>query len=134
MAPHIGVQAARRSGWLVLLTTALAACTQWQVQNVPPEQLVATRHPARIRVTMSDSSKVVLTNPEIVNDTLYATTAHAGSTSASGSRDGIALADVSHLAIRRTDPIATGVLIAVPAAALVGAAFIIRAAIIAGSD
>jgi hypothetical protein len=52
------------------LSGLLAGCTQWQVQSVPPQQLVATRHPGRIRVTRPDSTKVVLTDPVIVGDTL----------------------------------------------------------------
>jgi hypothetical protein len=107
------------------LSGLLAGCTQWQVQSVPPQQLVATQHPGRIRVTRPDSTKLVLTDPEIVGDTLYGI--EAGKGGASAHREGIPLPDVAHVSVRKNDPLATGVLIGVPAAALVGAALIIHA-------
>lgn len=117
---------ARRFGRLVLLTTSLAACSSWQTQGVSPQQLLVTRHPGTIRVTRTDSSKVVLTDPEIVGDTLYGRDTGAGSMTSATGREGVALGDVGHVSVRRRDAFATGMLIGVPAAALIGAALIIR--------
>jgi hypothetical protein len=56
----------------VLLSCCLAACTTWHVEpGVSPLVLIATEHPAIMRVTRSDSSEVVLDNPRIAgSDTL----------------------------------------------------------------
>ena len=120
---------ARRFGHLVLLSTSLAACSSWQTQSVSPQQLLVTQHPGKIRVTRTDSSKVVLTDPQIVGDTLYGRDTGTGSTKSSAGREGVALGDVGHVSLRRKDPLATGLLIGVPAAALIGAGLIIRNAL-----
>ena len=128
-----GLREAGRLGRLVLLTTSLMACSRWQVQSVSPEEVLATQHPTRIRITRADSSKVVLSEPQIVSDTLYGMTTKATSTTPPTGREGVALGDVTHVSVRRSDPVSTGFLIGVPAAALVGAALVIRA-YVAGID
>jgi hypothetical protein len=125
MAHRIGRRHAGRFTRLTLSGALLAGCTQWQVQSVSPQQLVTTQHPGRIRVTRPDSTKLVLTDPEIVGDTLYGTEVGTGGMSAR--RAGIPLPDVARVSVRKSDPFATGVLIGLPAAALVGAALIIHA-------
>jgi hypothetical protein len=96
---------------------------------VSPQQLLLTQHPGKIRVTRTDSSKVVLTDPEIVGDTLYGGDTGAESARSSTGRECVALGDVGHISLRRKDPLATGMLIGIPAAALIGAGLIIRSAI-----
>jgi hypothetical protein len=118
-------RAAGRFGRLVLLTASLTACTKWQVQTLSPQQVLATRHPDKIRVTRADSTQVVLTKPQIVGDTLYGM--------AAGQR-GVALADVSRVSIRRGDPLATGSVIGGTAAVLTGVGLIIWASIVSASD
>jgi hypothetical protein len=113
-----------------VLTTSLAACSSWQTHGVSPQQLLVTQHPGKIRVTRTDSSKVVLTDPEIVGDTLYGRDTGAGSSTSATGREGVALGDVGHVSLRRKDPFATGMLIGVPAAALIGAALVIRSALV----
>jgi hypothetical protein len=125
MAHRIGPRHAGPSTRLALFGILLAGCTQWRVQSVPPQQLVAAQHPGRVRVTRPDGTQVVLSDPEIVDDTLYGI--EAGKGRASAHREGIPLHDVAHVSVRKSDPFATGVLIGVPAAALVGAALIIQA-------
>src|SRR4029078_436 len=82
---------ARRFGHLVLLSTSLAACSSWQTQSVSPQQLLVTQHPRNIGGTRTDSSRVVLTEPEIVGDTLYGGDTGAESTRSSTGREGVAL-------------------------------------------
>jgi hypothetical protein len=88
----------RRAGLtaLLLLAWTTSACMHWKVQDALPEQ-VATRRPYEVRVTRDDGSRVVLRRPEIVGDTLYG--AARGRTAAP--RPGVALADVSEVALRR---------------------------------
>ena len=99
----------------VLLATHLAACTSWRVENVPPVQLFQTTAPSEVRVTRPDDSKVVLTRPAIVRDSLWG-----------WSRDGelgMPLTDVTVIATRHGDAgksVALGVGLAVGAIAAAG--------------
>ena len=54
----------------ILLPVYLSSCTSWQVQSVSPEQVVTEDQPSKIRVTLSDSSRVEMEQPRIVGDTL----------------------------------------------------------------
>ena len=132
MAPRIGAHKAWLVTRIAFLGMLLVGCTQWQVQDISPQQLVATQHPNRMRVMRRDSTKVVLTDPEIVHDTLFGL--EVGQSPASAHRDGIPLHDVAHVSVRKSDPVATGALIGLPVAALVGAALILRSEIINSAD
>lgn len=79
----------------VLLAAHLAACTSWQVENVKPAQLIATKAPSEVRVTRPDDSKVVLTRPAIVGDSLRGWSR--------GAQLGMPLGDVTVIATRHTD-------------------------------
>ena len=50
---------------------SLSACMSWRSEPVSPAQLIATKKPPVVRVTRTDSSKVILKDPEIAGDTLY---------------------------------------------------------------
>lgn len=80
------------------LLCSLAACTTWHVEEgVSPLLLIATEHPSRLRVTRSDSSQIVLENPQIAgSDTLVGQ---------DGARSRVAVSDVSQLA---TQHVSTG--------------------------
>src|SRR3954447_717056 len=83
---------------IVQVATFVPACTSWQVQSTAPSDVVAA-HPDVLLVTRSDSSRIELRRPEISGDTLYGT---GGKDRKAGPRtDGIALADVAHVAVRR---------------------------------
>ena len=99
---------AGRFGRLVLLTASLTACTKWQVQAVSPQQLLAERQPARVRITRADHTTIILRHPELVGDTLYGI--GRDSAGPAGRRQGVPLSDVAQVAIRKQDPLATGLL------------------------
>ena len=128
MARRIARHSAQITRPALLAASLLAACTQWQVQDVPPQQLLATQHPERIRIMRPDSSTVVLSGPEVLGDTLYGTT--AGRSVASASREGVPLGDIAHVSVRRTDPVATALLIVVPVGVLVVTGLMIRTAVL----
>lgn len=88
----------RSIAW-VALVTCLPACSSWKVSTVPPAQLLADEPPAKIRITLADSSKVVLSQPELVEDTLV------GQSGDHQMR--VATADAVHLAVRRKDAVST---------------------------
>jgi hypothetical protein len=86
---------------LLLATVTLAACTSWQVQSVSPEQVVATQHPAAVRVQRVDSSSVVLDSPHIVSDTLVG--------AKGGQRTGVPLAHIAYVSVQHGNAIAKSV-------------------------
>ena len=104
----------RRSIAYTLLLWHLAGCTTWTVQNLSPQQVIDRWHPASVRVTTADRSQFVLHKPRI-----------AGSDSLAGFRNrvpsSVAVADVTAVAIPKTDPVSVvlivGLLIAMAVAA-----------------
>jgi hypothetical protein len=93
------------------MATCLAACAHWQVQSGSPQQVIETRQPKKIRVTRTDRTEVVVDQPRIVSDTLYGSRAGSPRAADPATDEGIALADVSRVAIRRTDVAATTLLV-----------------------
>ena len=65
-------------------------------RSVFAQQLLVTQHPGKIRVTRTDSSKIVLTDPEIVGDTCTDGAPGPGR-SCRLTREGVALGDVGHV-------------------------------------
>lgn len=108
----------RRLSASIMMAASLSACTHWQVQSVSPQQLLSERKPNRIRVTLTDREEVVLRQPQIVKDSLYGVRSSSTPQPGGRAREAVALADVDHVAIRKTDPLATTLLL-VPAAAVV---------------
>ncbi len=88
----------RSIAW-VFLVACPPACSSWKVSTVPPQQLLANEHPAKIRITLADSSKVVLSQPELVEDTLV------GQSGDHQMR--VVTADAVHLAVRKKDAVST---------------------------
>jgi hypothetical protein len=70
----------------------LSACATWQTQSASPEQVLATQHPAKVRVQRVDSSSVVLDSPRIVSDTLVG--------AVDRKRTGVPLAHIAYVAVK----------------------------------
>jgi hypothetical protein len=105
---------------LVQLVVYLTGCTSWQVQPATPKELVATERPHIVRVTRSDDSRVVLNDPLVQGDTLYGAPVTSDSAAAQ-QRTGVPLSDVKEIAMRRSDPTRTTLLIVGLGVALVSA-------------
>jgi len=105
-------------GWLLVIV-GLPSCTKWQVQQVPPRQLLAEGQPDKIRVARNDTRKVVLQRPEIRGDSLYGIRDESAlrldkagrQTSRHGAHEAMALAEVQNVAVRKTNPVTTGLLV-----------------------
>ena len=105
---------------LPFLIACTSACTKWQAQPAPPPQLLAERQPDKIRVTRTDRSRAVLLRPGVVNDSMYGVLDESRvridrdgpRASRHGAREAIALSQVSEVAIRKTDPVGTSLLVA----------------------
>ena len=85
----------RRLVACILLPCCLLACVSWNTQEASPQQVLEDEQPDKVRVTLSDGSQVVLEEPVVSGDTLTGV--------ATGQQRSIPLADVSALAVRKTD-------------------------------
>ena len=100
---------ARRILSCILLPAYLSSCvTNWEVQRASPEQVVEEEQPSQIRVTTTDHSEIVLDEPRVSGDTLIGLerdlswgSIYAAPDTASVLK--IPLADISHVAIKKTD-------------------------------
>jgi hypothetical protein len=87
----------------LLVASMLTACTNWRVEQVGPEELFASQHPKAVRVERADRSRVVLSRPYLIADSLVGTSR--------GQPTGVPLADISQLAVRRGNALKTSGLI-----------------------
>jgi hypothetical protein len=93
---------------LVQLALFLPACTRWQVEPVAPAELVSQK-PSIVRLTLPDSSHLVLTDPVVRGDSLYGHRQKLNQ--ALGRRpEAVALAQVQEIAVPRQDPTKTTLL------------------------
>ena len=101
---------ARRILSCILLPAYLSSCvTNWEVQRASPEQVVEEEQPSQIRVTTTDHSEIVLDEPRVSGDTLIGLerdlssygSIYAAPDTASALE--IPLADISHVALKKTD-------------------------------
>jgi hypothetical protein len=107
------MRAVRRPLAAILLSLQVASCTSWRVASVSPAQLIAEEQPAKIRVTRSDGTRLVLHQPSVQGDSLVGS--HAAGIA--GPDRAVALVDVTAVARRRGDTGRT-VLLGVGVAAL----------------
>jgi hypothetical protein len=54
---------------VLILYLSCTACTSWRTDSLTP-QAVVQGHPLSLRVTRTDSSRVVLSNPQLQGDTI----------------------------------------------------------------
>jgi hypothetical protein len=98
-------------GWIVLGALAQVGCVSWRVQEVAPIVLVTETTPGTVRLERTDASRVVLTRPMVVGDSIR------------GQQGAVAVADIKALAVRRFDAARTlGLAGGILAAAAVGIA------------
>ena len=89
---------------------ALSGCMSWRSEAVSPAQLIATRKPPVVRLTRTDSSKVILRDPEVAGDTLYGRPQSSLNDSLVD-RTGIPLAGIHSIATHQSDPTKTTLLV-----------------------
>ncbi len=84
----------RRVIALALLLWYVPACTSWQIaRGITPQQLIADKHPTKVRLSLAGNSEVVLEEPRVAGDSL------AGFVN--GKDSSVLAADVTQLAIRK---------------------------------
>ena len=69
----------RRLVATVLLTVYLPACHHWVTpKGVTPQEYITAKRPSTVRVTLTDSSRIVLQNPRAASDSLWRSLAPGG--------------------------------------------------------
>ena len=58
---------------LALFVLYLPACTSWRAQSFSAQAVILDERPKRIRLTRLDGSRVEITNPRIVGDSIVGT-------------------------------------------------------------
>lgn len=104
---------------LCVLAFALAGCMTWRAQPQTVQQLIAERHPSRVRVTLSDGTRVTLYGrPAVSGDSLVGLRMVGGWDTPAA----VPLATVRQVAVRRLAPFRTAILAAGIGAVVVGIA------------
>jgi hypothetical protein len=88
--------------WL-LLSSGLAGCTTWEVQELTPQQVITEMKPTRIRVTRTDSARLVLVRPQVTGDSVIG--------SVPGRRMTIPLSEVTGISVQKSNPLGTVALV-----------------------
>jgi len=102
---------ARRILSCILLPAYLSSCVKtWEVQRASPEQVVEEQQPSTIRIGIADGSEVVLEEPRVSGDSVVGLAEREFSWKGSvylppdtSSSFGVPLADISQLAVKKTD-------------------------------
>jgi hypothetical protein len=55
---------------MLCLLTALSGCMGWHTSTVDPATLIAQNHPAAVRITRQDQSRVIIYKPVVEGDSL----------------------------------------------------------------
>lgn len=98
-----------------VLASYLTACGSWRVQGLSPQQVLTAEQPEAIQVMRSDSTRVVLTEPEVSGDSVVGLT--------EGGRLSIPLTDIASVALRKGDAGGTvGLMLGLAALAVVALA------------
>ncbi len=104
----------RRPVAALLFVVQLAGCTSWHVETLPPAELIAQRHPDRLRVEGVDGKRVIFYGSEVQGDSLRGR-ANADSTgSRAVSLDGVRSVSTSHSNVGGT----IGLIVGIPAVTL----------------
>ena len=108
--------------YTMLGTSALSACTSWQVQTIAPEAVVTTQHPKTGRVQRLDGSRVGVNRPTISSDSLVGAAVDNSFLGTKGSGlTGIPLADIHQIDVKRGSAGKTvGLILGIAAVAVVG--------------
>lgn len=99
----------RRPVAALLLVLQLAGCTSWHVETLPPAELIARKHPSRLRVEESNGKRVTVYRPEVQGDSVVGRTSADSKRSRAVSLDSVRSVSTGHLNAGRTILLVLGV-------------------------
>jgi len=106
----------RRPVAALLLVLQLAGCTTWHVETLPPAEVIAQRHPDRLRVEGADGKRQMFYGPEVQGDSLRGREWPASTGSRSVPLDRVRSVSTSRVSAGRT----IGLVLGVPATVVLG--------------
>jgi hypothetical protein len=83
---------------------SLSGCMSWRAEPTSPATLLATRKPDIVRVVRTDSSRVILREPTVENDSLFGTEVSTADYAQGQGPRAIPLAEVAAIQTRQSDP------------------------------
>jgi hypothetical protein len=110
----------------------VSGCMSWRTEPVAPSELVQ-RNPPVVRITQSDSSRLILRHLEVRGDTLYGSPQDSLGGDAK-QRVGIPLSNITSVETRRGDPNKTVILAAGVAVGTLTALCLLADALGCGDD
>lgn len=121
----------RRFERLLFILLVLGGCSSWRVEQVDPVPYVASARPAFVRLTLADSTQVILRDPVGAGDSIEGLQVRNLHHTGPGQAVAIASTEIKQLAVRHEDAgkeIALGLGVAAAAvAAFFGTIFVIWA-------
>jgi len=87
---------------LVLVTTFLPSCVNWQAHGPAPEAAIRNLGASTVRITRTDGTQLMLWNAVMSGDSIV------GGATRTGPRAAVSLADVTEVATPHTDALKTG--------------------------
>jgi hypothetical protein len=88
---------------LLFVLVVLSGCSSWRVEEVEPIPFVASARPAFVRLTLTDSSQVILRDPVGVGDSIEGLRVQNLHHTGPGEPVAIAATDIQQLAERHED-------------------------------
>lgn len=113
MSRHLSL---RRAVAVLLFVFQLAGCTTWHVETLPPAEVIAQRHPDRLRVEGADGKRQMFYGPEVQGDSLRGREWPASTGSRAVPLDRVRSVSTSRVSAGRT----IGLVLGIPAAAVLG--------------
>jgi hypothetical protein len=104
----------------LLFAFHLAGCTSWHVETLPPTELIAQKHPDRLRVEETDGRRVMFYGPDVQADSLRGRPSATATESRSVALDSVRSVSTPRLNAGKTILLVLGVPVAVLLAVAVG--------------
>jgi len=112
---------------MAALAVQLSGCTRWVAYQEPPGRVLTKKSPERVRVTLTDGTRVEVFRPQILNDTLAGYASRASPPESADTADiRIAVADIGRIEVRQANLggivvlVAAGILLVVGVIVLTG--------------
>lgn len=92
----------RRGVGAALGLVVASACTAWHTTSLEPQRFSAEKSPAQVQLTMNDGSKLAVSHPVLVGDTLVWTDSSDGAPRDS-TRRAVPVSSIQQAKVRRVD-------------------------------
>ena len=95
---------------LLVICVLPAACTQWRVAELQPQQFSAEQSPEETRLILNDSTRVEASHPVLVGDSLVYWIDSTGASPADSARRAVPASRIRRVEVHRFDSTGTFVI------------------------